>query len=229
MDFRSQPRLSEVLLSHYSGMLPPSKLPEPFIDVVQVSAEVKLESRKWNVSDCTCNSAEDYLQLGFLCQYRWFAVKQISQASLLFQGFTAVMDHPASVKCWFSFPLKSDGERDGWRNIFPSQSLTHLWNCRITVRVHITARWLTALMTRPRSDWSASLGGHASGQLELVSLAATGGPCLSFYQWPPSETKQWFSVACVGKYLRWLFSVKTSVSKWPSVACLLLNFDLVLP
>lgn len=65
MDIRSQPRISEVLLSHCSGMLPSLKLPVPLIDVVQVSAVVKLEFRKWNISACMCNSPEDRPQLGF--------------------------------------------------------------------------------------------------------------------------------------------------------------------
>lgn len=62
MDIRSLQRIREVLLSHRSGMLPSFKPLVPFIDIVQVSVEMKLEFRKWNISVCAAyNSSQDDL------------------------------------------------------------------------------------------------------------------------------------------------------------------------
>lgn len=66
MDIRSLQRIREVLLSHRSGMLPSFKPLVPFIDIVQVSVEMKLEFRKWNISVCAAyNSSQDDLLLDF--------------------------------------------------------------------------------------------------------------------------------------------------------------------
>lgn len=47
-----------------------------------------------------------------------------------------------------------------------------------------------------------------------------------FNRWPPSEQNRRLVLHLWGKYQRWLFSVKISVSKWPPLACLLFTFDL---
>lgn len=109
----------------------------------------------------------------------------------------------------------------------PKVSRAHLWICLLTAIVHKALGPVThCAVDTADSDWSASLGGHTS---------ATGAGFTRchrralphFLPVTSIGTKQAFSVALVGKYQRWLFSVKKSVSRWPSVACLLFNFDLV--
>lgn len=80
-------------------MLPSFKPLVPFIDIVQVSVEMKLEFRKWNISVCAAyNSSQDDLLLDF-CVSIGGLPWEISQPSLLFQGlltadFDTLMDNP---------------------------------------------------------------------------------------------------------------------------------------